>query len=307
MMKSMTGYGKAQNIIDGREISVEIRSVNHRYFEFNARLPRNYNYIEEKLKNLLHEKICRGKVEVSVSLNNIENSDYSVQINKPVAEAYYNALLEISGSGTGLSVDEKFSGYKCETYFEDDLTLSTIMKLPDIFIITKKADDEEKIWDSVRITAEKALESFMEMRETEGGRLADDISKKLSNILEMVGKIEVLEPQSVKAYHERLFKKLTEIIGSGVDEQRILTECAVFSDKVAVDEETVRLKSHIEQVLCLIDSDEPVGKKIDFIIQEMNREVNTIGSKSQSIDITKIVVELKSEIEKIREQIQNVE
>ncbi len=306
-MRSMTGYGKFQSIIDGREISVEIRSVNHRYYEFSSRIPRNYAYLEEKLKNLLHEKIFRGKVEISVSINNIEDSDCSVEINKPVLESYFNALAELSVNG--ISVDEKLSDIYGKTYrIANDLTLSKIMKIPDIFTVARKPDDEEKIWSAVKSVAENALRSFISMRETEGERLKSDIEKKLSVISGMVGKIEVLEPQSVELYRERLYNKLREVLeNSNIDEQRIITECAVFSDKVAVDEETVRLKSHINQVLSLINSDEPSGKKIDFIIQEMNREVNTIGSKSQSIDITRIVVDLKSEIEKIREQIQNVE
>ncbi len=306
-MRSMTGYGKSQSIIDGREISVEIRSVNHRYYEFSSRIPRNYAYLEEKLKNLLHEKIFRGKVEISVSINNIEDSDCSVEINKPVLESYFNALAELSVNG--ISVDEKLSDIYGKTYrIANDLTLSKIMKIPDIFTVARKPDDEEKIWSAVKSVAENALKSFISMREAEGERLKSDIAIKLSVISGMVGKIEVLEPQSVELYRERLYNKLREVLeNSNIDEQRIITECAVFSDKVAVDEETVRLKSHINQVLSLINSDEPSGKKIDFIIQEMNREVNTIGSKSQSIDITRIVVDLKSEIEKIREQIQNVE
>ena len=306
-MRSMTGYGKSQNIIDGREISVEIRSVNHRYYEFSSRIPRNYAYLEERLKTLLHQKITRGKVEVSVSVNNVENSDCSIEINKPVLQSYFNALAELSLNG--IPVDEKFSDIYGKSYkFTNDLTLSKIMKIPDIFSVTKKPDDEEKIWSSVKSVAEKALEGFVLMREKEGERLKADISVKLSDIGSMVEKIEILEPQSVELYRERLYNKLKEVLeNSNIDEQRIITECAVFSDKVAVDEETVRLKSHINQVLSHKNSEEPYCKKIDFIIQEMNREVNTIGSKSQNINITKIVVDLKSEIEKIREQIQNVE
>ena len=278
-MRSMTGYGKSQSIIDDLEISVEIRSVNHRYYEFSSRIPRNYAYLEEKLKNLLHEKIFRGKVEISVSINNIEDSDSSVEINKPVLESYFNALSELSVNG--ISVDEKLSDIYGKTYrIANDLTLSKIMKIPDIFTVARKPDDEEKIWSAVKSVAENALKSFISMREAEGERLKSDIAIKLSVISGMVGKIEVLEPQSVELYRERLYNKLREVLeNSNIDEQRIITECAVFSDKVAVDEETVRLKSHINQVLSLINSDEPSGKKIDFIIQEMNREVNTIGSK----------------------------
>lgn len=330
MLKSMTGYGRAQEIIDGREILVEIRSVNHRYYEFNARIPRAYAYIEEKLKTLLHEKISRGKVEVFVSINNIQNSDYSVQINKQVAEGYINALLELSAYGVKLNFMDNYDGevvisnsdfcekdnsYTSQSYRKgehfcprNDLTLSKIMKIPDIFTITKTPDDEEKIWLEVKQTAEKALDKFVEMRSSEGERLKEDILQKTEIIEGMVAEIEKLEPESVAAYRERLYTKLCEVLEStDIDEQRILTEAAVFSDKVAVDEEIVRLKSHIKQLVSLLNSDEAVGRKIDFIIQEMNREVNTIGSKSQSIEITRLVVDLKSEIEKIREQIQNIE
>lgn len=330
MLKSMTGYGRAQEIIDGREILVEIRAVNHRYYEFNSRIPRAYAYLEEKLKTLLHGKISRGKVEVCVSINNIETSDYSVQINKNVVQGYINALLELSAYGTELDFMDNYDGevvirnndynqardlYVTESYSKgkpycplNDLTLSKIMKLPDVFTITKNAENEDEIWNIVKQVAEIALEKFVTMRESEGERLKEDIIGKIAGIENMVTEIEKLEPQSVEAYRERLYAKLCEILNNNdIDEQRILTEAAIFSDKVAVDEETVRLRSHIKQLVSLLDSDEAVGRKIDFIIQEMNREVNTIGSKSQNIEITRIVVDLKSEIEKIREQIQNVE
>lgn len=301
MIRSMTGYGKSQDIIDGREISVEIRSVNHRYYEFNSRIPRAYGYLEEKIKTLLHKNISRGKIEVSVIINNIENSDYSVQLNKQILSEYINALSEISVNGVDTEKIGRF-------YPENDLSLSKIMKIPDIFTVVKKPDDEEKIWNAVKTVTGKALEKFIYMRETEGESLKNDIIQRLNHILDMVSIIETLEPESVKIYRERLYNKLLEVLeASDINEQRIITETALFCDKVAVNEETVRLKSHISQIISLLNSEDVVGKKTDFIIQEMNREVNTIGSKSQSIDITKIVVDLKSEIEKIREQIQNVE
>ncbi|MDE5946095.1 MAG: YicC family protein [Oscillospiraceae bacterium] len=301
MIRSMTGYGKSQDIIDGREISVEIRSVNHRYYEFNSRIPRAYGYLEEKIKTLLHKNISRGKIEVSVMINNIENSDYSVQLNKQILSEYINALSEVSVNGIDTEKIGRF-------YPENDLSLSNIMRIPEIFTVVKKQDDEEKIWNAVKTVTEKSLEKFIYMRETEGESLKNDIIQRLNHILDMVNIIETLEPESVKMYRERLYNKLLEVLeSSDINEQRIITETALFCDKVAVNEETVRLKSHINQIISLLDSEDIVGKKTDFIIQEMNREVNTIGSKSQSIDITRIVVDLKSEIEKIREQIQNIE
>ena len=292
MLKSMTGYGRAQKILSGRDILVEIRSVNHRYYEYSSRIPRTYNYIDEKLKALLKNSISRGKVEVAVTVNSIESKDTEIAINKAVAEGYVQALRSISD----------------ELGLEDDLTLSKMMKLPDIFTIQKTPDDEEQVWNDVAQVAEEAVAKFVEMRTTEGQRLKTDITEKADGILRMVMEVERLSPITVENYRSRLFRKLSEILESKeVDEQRILTEAAVFAEKIAVDEETVRLRSHISQLKNMLSSDEAVGRKLDFIVQEMNREVNTIGSKAQDLNITKIVVDMKAEIEKIREQIQNIE
>ena len=292
MLKSMTGYGRAQKILSGRDILVEIRSVNHRYYEYSSRIPRTYNYIDEKLKALLKNSISRGKVEVAVTINSIESKDTEIAINKAVAEGYVQALRSISD----------------ELGLEDDLTLSKMMKLPDIFTIQKTPDDEEQVWNDVAQVAEEAVAKFVEMRTTEGQRLKTDITEKADGILRMVMEVERLSPITVENYRSRLFRKLSEILESKeVDEQRILTEAAVFAEKIAVDEETVRLRSHISQLKNMLSSDEAVGRKLDFIVQEMNREVNTIGSKAQDLNITKIVVDMKAEIEKIREQIQNRE
>ena len=292
MLKSMTGYGRAQKILSGRDILVEIRSVNHRYYEYSSRIPRTYNYIDEKLKALLKNSISRGKVEVAVTINSIESKDTEIAINKAVAGGYVQALRSISD----------------ELGLEDDLTLSKMMKLPDIFTIQKTPDDEEQVWNDVAQVAEEAVAKFVEMRTTEGQRLKTDITEKADGILRMVMEVERLSPITVENYRSRLFRKLSEILESKeVDEQRILTEAAVFAEKIAVDEETVRLRSHISQLKNMLSSDEAVGRKLDFIVQEMNREVNTIGSKAQDLNITKIVVDMKAEIEKIREQIQNIE
>ena len=298
MLRSMTGYGRAQKIINGRDILVEVRSVNHRYYEYSSRIPRAYSYIDEKLKALLKSAISRGKAEVSVTLNNIEGKDTVIAVNKDVAEGYVNALRALNQQ----------MGADGECWLEDDIKLSKLLKMPDIFTIQKAPDDEEQVWADVAEVASEAIAKFVDMRTTEGERLFADVNSKADLILEMVGKVEELSPQTVENYRSRLYKKLSEVLESkNIDEQRILTEAAIFSEKIAVDEETVRLRSHIAQLKEMLVKEEAIGRKLDFIVQEMNREVNTIGSKAQDLNITKIVVDMKAEIEKIREQIQNIE
>ncbi len=292
MVKSMTGFGREHVVANGREIIVEIRSVNHRYYEFTARTPRSYGYLDEKLKTFLKSGISRGKVEVSVTIYNQEGTDAQIELNESVAKGYLDALR---GSAEKLGL-------------EDDLTLSAIMRLPDVFTVVKKTDDEEVIWNEVKAVAQVALDRFVEMRTVEGQKMYDDISSRLDYIEKTVGKIEAQSPNVSKSYSDRLYAKIKEVLeDKNVDEQRVITEVAIFSEKVAIDEETVRLRSHIAQFRDLIKSQEPVGRKLDFLVQELNREVNTIGSKAQDLSITKMVVDLKSEIEKIREQIQNIE
>ncbi len=294
----MTGYGRAQKIINGRDILVEVRSVNHRYYEYSSRIPRAYSYIDEKLKALLKSAISRGKAEVSVTINNIEGKDTVIAVNKDVAEGYVNALRSLNQQ----------MGTDGECWLEDDIKLSKLLKMPDIFTIQKAPDDEEQVWADVAEVASEAIAKFVDMRTTEGERLFADVNSKADLILEMVGKVEELSPQTVENYRSRLYKKLSEVLESkNIDEQRILTEAAIFSEKIAVDEETVRLRSHIAQLKEMLVNEEAIGRKLDFIVQEMNREVNTIGSKAQDLNITKIVVDMKAEIEKIREQIQNIE
>ncbi|MBO4866236.1 MAG: YicC family protein [Ruminococcus sp.] len=295
MVKSMTGFGREHIVAEGREIIVEIRSVNHRYYEFTSRTPRAYGYLDEKLKAFLKSGISRGKVEVSVSIYNQEGTDAEIELNKSVAKGYLDALR----------------GAADELNLSDDLTLANIMKLPDIFTVVKKTEDEEVIWAQVKGVAQIALDRFVEMRETEGKKMYEDVSSRLDYIEKTVGEIEEHQPSVAQSYSERLYEKIKDTLkGTGadnIDEQRILTEVAIFADKVAIDEETVRLRSHISQFRDLIASDEPVGRKLDFLVQEVNREVNTIGSKANDLTITKKVVDLKAEIEKIREQIQNIE
>ena len=298
MPKSMTGYGRAQRLSDGREVLVEIRAVNHRYYEFSARLPRTCLYLEEKLKTFLNGKIARGKVEVSVTVTRTEGKDSLITVNRSVAEGYVNALRtlisEMGGEG--------------KPWLNDDITLASLLRLPDLFTVTKEQDDENAMWETVSDAAAEALESFVQMRESEGVRLAADLSAKLDGLEKMLCEVEAIEPTVAESYRAKLFAKLSELLGdTNIDEQRILTETAIFAEKTAIDEETVRLHSHIAQFRELLQSSEPVGRKLDFLVQEMNREVNTTGSKAQELRITRLVVDMKSEIEKIREQIQNIE
>ncbi len=288
----MTGYGRGQATVDGTDILVEIKSVNNRYYDFSARLPRMYGYLEEKLKTFMNGSISRGKIEVSVSIYNSGSKSEEISINLDVANGYINALREANET-LGLN---------------DDITLSHVSRFPDVFIIKKIIEDEESVWNNIKPVAEEAVARFVAMRETEGEKMKEDLSSRLDFILSKVEEVEKISPTTTENYRNRLYQKLKDILSdNNIDEQRILTEAAIFSEKVAVDEETVRLRSHISQFRELLETDEPVGRKLDFLVQEMNRESNTIGSKAQDIAITKIVVDIKSEIEKIREQIQNIE
>lgn len=290
MIKSMTGFGRCLESVNGKTIIVEIKSVNHRYFEFSSRVPRSCGFLDEKLKSLIQNKISRGKVDVGVSIQYDTMCDEKIEVNSEIANGYISALRN---AGLGL---------------EDDLTLSKIMRLPDVFVVKKVEEDEDAVWNDVKAAAGTALERFIAMRENEGEKMREDILSRLDYITSLVEKIEQKSPETTEKYRKKLFDKISEVLkDTNVDEQRILTEAAIFSEKTAVDEETVRLRSHIKQCRDMLSLDEAVGRKLDFLIQEFNREANTIGSKCQDIEITKIVVDLKSEIEKIREQIQNIE
>ena len=291
MIRSMTGFGREQAVINGREIIVEIRSVNHKFFEFSAKLPRSFQYLEAQLKSLLKEKITRGKVELSLLVYNIDVRDTSVTVNEQVAAQYIEAIRKIVPD-LGIT---------------DDLSASDLFRIPDVFTVIKEEADEEQLWKDISSVASAALDKFIAMRETEGAALKADVLEKAAVIEDMVNKVEVYSPESTAAYRKKLEDKLKEILGSSdIDEQRI-TEAAIFSEKTAVDEETVRLHSHLAQLRDMLDSDKEIGRKLDFLVQEINRETNTIGSKASDIRITRLVVDMKSEIEKIREQIQNIE
>lgn len=292
MIKSMTGYGRAEHSTDEMDVAVELKSVNHRYLEFSARVPRNYAFLEERLKRYFQQRVSRGKLDVFVSIDASRQPGVAVELNEPLAEAYAAALRRLA---------------VCAGLPEESL-LSRIAQYPDLMNVRKETPDEEAVWSLVEPAAEEALAAFMRMREAEGQRMKQDVLERLEAILRQVAFVESRSPETVKNYRERIEQKVRELLGDAqVDEQRLLTETALFADKVAVAEETVRLRSHMDQVRALLESGEPVGRKLDFIVQEMNREANTIGSKAQDMEVTRAVVEIKSEIEKIREQIQNIE
>lgn len=292
MAKSMTGYGRHNDIINGRDISVEIKSVNHRFFEFSSRIPRAYAYLESKVKTFVQSSVSRGKVDVSITIYNIEDNDSKVQINHSLAREYVDKLRELGE----------------ELNLRDDMSLSSISRFSDIFLVKKAEEDEDLVWNDVNKVLSVALKNFIDMKILEGKRLQDDVKERLSIIKSYVQKIEEKAPITATNYREKLTNKMKELLGdTAIDEQRILLESAIYAEKIAVDEETVRLNSHLKQFNKLISEDVPIGRKLDFLVQELNREANTIGSKAQDIEITGYVVEIKSEIEKIREQIQNIE
>lgn len=292
MIQSMTGFGRCQKTLGSRDITVEIKAVNHRYLEFSSRLPRSLGFIEDKLKAQVQSRIARGKVEVSVTVAEQKGSASRVTLNEELALSYLEEL-RIFARKNGLT---------------DDLTLSDFCRLPDLFTTRMVEVDEDALWRDISETADGALDSFIAMRRREGEKLSADLAAKLYNILTLVEAVERRSPETVEAYRQRLYKKLGELLADRqIDDSRVLTEAALFADKVAVDEETVRLRSHIDQFRHILTLEEPVGRKLDFLVQEMNREANTIGSKAQDAEMARIVVELKSEIEKVREQIQNIE
>jgi uncharacterized protein (TIGR00255 family) len=292
MIKSMTGYGRASELIDGMNITVELKSVNSRYLEFSSRVYKNYSFLEDKLKSYVRQLISRGKVECSVQIDATETDDVIVQVNESLAAGYVNAVKSLA---------EKYG-------LEDDFTVSRLASHNDIFSIRKAPADEEKIWEAVRQTIDEATESFVAMRTVEGKKLAEDILSRADLIISYVEKVEKRSPETISEYNEKLLSRMRELLGdANVDEQRLLTEAAIFADKIAVAEETVRLRSHIDQLREMVVADEPIGRKMDFLVQEINREANTIGSKANDIEIARVVIEIKAEVEKIREQVQNIE
>ena len=286
MIRSMTGFGRAQASVEGYNITVEIRSVNHRYFEFSSRIGRTYSFLEEKVKGLLSSEISRGKVECSVQIEATADESVVVTVNEPLAKGYVDAVKSISES-FGLT---------------DDLTALSVARFSDVLSISKAPVDEGVLWSKVEPVVKEALNGFVAMRKVEGEKLSQDVLSRAETILNNVSYIEERSPETVKLYSEKLLERMKTVLGdTQVDEARILTEAAVYADKVAVAEETVRLRSHIDQLHSMLDSNEAVGRKLDFLVQEIN------GSKAQDVDIARRVIDIKAEVEKIREQIQNIE
>lgn len=292
MIRSMTGFGRHQETVNGWTVTVELKSVNHRYFEYSSRLPRSYGFLDDKLKKLLQSAIARGKVEVYVSLEAAEVADTYVAVNEPLAKAYLEALRSLA---EGLSV-------------RDDSSAMNLARFPDVLTVRKTEADEEAVWNAVEPVAQAALDKFLRMREQEGTRMREDVLSRRLFLLQAVAQVEERSPQTVREHMQKVEARMRELLGTvTVDQQRLLTEAALFADKIATAEETVRLRSHLDQLQELMNSEEPVGRKLDFLVQEINRETNTIGSKAQDLQLAQVVVDMKSEIEKIREQIQNIE
>ena len=292
MIKSMTGFGRAVKEIDGYIITVELKSVNHRYFEFYSKCPRQYGFIDDRIKSFVNSKVARGKIECFVGIEALNTESADVVVNNTLASAYVKALNDLAANYD----------------LKQDFGASTVARFPDVLVLRKAEEDEERIWSYVQQTAEDAISAFVEMRANEGARMYDDVYSRSQFILDCVSFIEERSPQTVKEYNDKLIERVHELIGDvSLDESRIIQEVAIYADKVAVAEETVRLRSHIEQLRSFLKSDEAVGRKMDFLVQEINREANTIGSKCNDVEIARKVVDMKAEIEKIREQIQNIE
>lgn len=291
-MKSMTGYGRAREASNEREIVVELRAVNHRYLDVNVKAPRGYGFLEEAIKKLAASKISRGKVDIYISVTDLAAQETTITLNHELAQSYFDALVELRDA----------------LHLHDDISVMSIAKMPDVLVSQRVEVDADALTASVSEVFNEAVKQFDEMRQIEGEKLADDIRNRMNTIKEVVEQVEIRSPERVTAYREKLEKRMNEILAdSTVDEQRILTEAAIFADKTAVDEETVRLRSHLDQLDNMLKDSNPVGRKLDFLVQEMNREANTIGSKANDSILANYVIALKAEIEKIREQIQNIE
>ncbi|MGN0163917.1 MAG: YicC/YloC family endoribonuclease [Candidatus Ornithomonoglobus sp.] len=292
MLKSMTGYGRAESVTGTKKITVEIKSVNHRFSDYNIKVPRQYGFLEEKVRLAVSSAVARGKIDVYVSLESVGEADKTITVNKELAGGYLEALREL-----------------CEEFgIENDVTVSKLAQFGDIFRAEPKRDDEEELWQAVSAVLDEALAAFVAMREREGGRIEEDLRARISYMRSLAQRVDERSPQIVAEYKEKLYAKINELLeGREIDDARVLTEVAIFADKIAVNEETVRLASHYDEFESIISGGEPAGRRLDFLIQEINRECNTIGSKASDLETAKIVVELKGEIEKLREQIQNIE
>ncbi len=292
MIKSMTGYGRAEETAEGTAITVELRSVNNRYLDCNVRIPRLYLFAEEAIKSRVQGTTSRGKVDVFVTLDQTEAEQVKVTVNRAAADGYCAALRQLA-----------------ETYgLSDDISVSLLSRFPEVLLAEKAEEDLEQTAQSIFRVLDRALADFDRMRTREGERLKEDILARAAAIEEKVALVEERSPQTVAEYREKLEARMQEVLSNTqLDPARILTEAAIFADKVAVDEETVRLRSHIGQLRAMLDQGGATGRKLDFLIQEFNREANTIGSKCSDLEISRLVVDIKADIEKIREQVQNIE
>ena len=288
----MTGYGRGEAVLHDRTITVELRAVNNRYLDCTVKIPRLYVFAEEAIKSCVQKQVGRGKVDVFVSIDATAADKIEVSLNKPVADGYYQALKQMQAA-YGLT---------------DDISLALLSRFPDVFLVEKEQGDADVIAGDIVQVLTQALADFNAMREREGEKLAQDIQGRARIIAGLVGQVEERSPQTVAEYREKLRQRMQEVLeNTQLDESRILTEAAIFADKVAVDEETVRLRSHLDQLEQMLEQGGAIGRKLDFLIQEFNREANTIGSKCSDVTLARVVVELKGEIEKIREQVQNIE
>lgn len=292
MIKSMTGYGRQKGENERREVQVEIKSVNHRYLDLNVKVPRIYSFLEEPIKTAVSAAVARGKVDIYLSITAKEGGDVKVSPNLALAGEYLRALEQVR-----------------DTYsLKDDISVMELSRMPDLLTVAREEPDAEEVKAQVLEVLGRALEEYNAMRRTEGERLCEDIARRGQEIGKMVDQVEQRSPQSVEEYRQKIAQRMTEILGdSDIAEQRILAEAALFADKVSVTEEVVRLRSHLSQLQKMVQGDAPVGRKLDFLVQELNREANTIGSKANDYELAQIVIEIKAEIEKIREQIQNLE
>lgn len=292
MIGSMTGYGRAEDTLHGRKILAEVKSVNNRYFDCGIKLPRGYIFAEEDLKKAVRETITRGKVDVFITIDDSALAQNSVRVNKPVADGYYAALTELRDAYN----------------LDDDVSVSLLARFPDVFLVQKTEEDAAQTAGDIAAVLRRALAAFETMRETEGEKMRQDILQRADTIEALVTRIEGQSGKTLEEYRQRLYQKIKEVLEDRqMDEGRVLTEVALYADKIAVDEETVRLRSHLSQLREMFAAGGAIGRKLDFLIQECNRESNTIGSKCCDLEVSRCVVELKSEIEKIREQVQNIE
>ena len=292
LIKSMTGYGRAVETVNGREFTVELRSVNNRYLDCTVKLPRMVSFAEDAVKQAVKQSVSRGKVDVFITIKSEAQEDTKVSLNKTVLEGYLAAMRQMV----------------TEFGVKDDISVSTVSRLPEVFTVEKPEVDEEQLLSDLMGVVQKAPAGYDAMRQTEGAALDADLRSRGNTILELVSKVEQGNAQTVIDYRARLEAKLREVLANTtIDESRILTEAAVFADKVAVDEETVRLRSHLDQMNTMLTGGGAVGRKLDFLLQEMNREANTIGSKCMDVRLARVVVDIKAELEKIREQTQNIE